>query len=85
MKLSRRALAVAGAVLVLVLAAITAVALAQREPAVRTEILRVPGVPEAGGAPVTLDATLYLPDLAGPLPAVLLAHGFGGSTEIPAE
>ncbi|MGZ4649356.1 MAG: alpha/beta fold hydrolase, partial [Kineosporiaceae bacterium] len=81
MTLSRRALAVVGAVLVLVLAAITVAALAQREPAVRTEILRVPGVPEAGGAPVTLDATLYLPDLAGPLPAVLLAHGFGGSKD----
>src|SRR5206468_12034918 len=29
--------------------------------------------------PVTIDATLYLPDGAGPAPAVLLAHGFGGS------
>ena len=81
MTLSRRALAAVGVVLVLVLAATTAVVLAQREPAVRAEMLRVPGIPEAGGAPVTLDATLYLPDLAGPLPAVLLAHGFGGSKD----
>ena len=28
---------------------------------------------------MTIDATLYLPEAAAPAPAVLLAHGFGGS------
>ncbi len=44
---------------------------------VRTEELRVAGGPGATG-PVDLDATLYLP-AATPAPAVLVAHGFGGS------
>ena len=74
-----------GAVVALVLAATAAAALSRRDPAVRAEVLRVPGVPEPGGPPVTLDATLYVPDLAGPLPAVLLAHGFGGSKDDLAE
>jgi ABC-2 type transport system ATP-binding protein len=46
---------------------------------VREEVLRVTTVPEADGTPVTLDATLYLPDVSTPEPAVILAHGFGGS------
>jgi ABC-2 type transport system ATP-binding protein len=37
----------------------------------------VAGTPEAG-APVALDTTLYLP-ASTPAPAVVLAHGFGGS------
>lgn len=40
--------------------------------------LRVDGTPEADGEPVELDSTLYLPERT-PAPAVLLAHGFGGS------
>ncbi len=43
--------------------------------------LRVNSGPD-GTAPVTLDTTLYLPDRAGSehrVPAVLLAHGFGGT------
>jgi ABC-2 type transport system ATP-binding protein len=38
----------------------------------------VAGVPEPGGAPVQLDTSLYLPQRT-PAPAVLLAHGMGGS------
>ena len=38
----------------------------------------VAGTPEAGGAPVQLDTTVFYP-AATPAPAVLLAHGFGGS------
>ncbi|GFJ90965.1 hypothetical protein Prum_046070 [Phytohabitans rumicis] len=35
-----------------------------------------------GDEPVDLDTTLYLPtDRGGPVPAVLLAHGFGGTKE----
>ncbi|MFL6115687.1 MAG: alpha/beta hydrolase family protein, partial [Catenulispora sp.] len=50
-------------------------------PPVRTEELRVAVASEADGAPVTLDATLYLPDSGSPAPAVVLAHGFGGSKQ----
>ncbi|MBT0567188.1 alpha/beta fold hydrolase [Williamsia sp. CHRR-6] len=39
--------------------------------------MRIDGVPEAG-LPVTLDADLFLPR-STPAPAVILAHGFGGS------
>jgi ABC-2 type transport system ATP-binding protein len=48
----------------------------------RTETLRITGTPDPDGSPVTLDATLYLPAGASasrPVPAVVLAHGFGGS------
>ncbi|WP_432560204.1 alpha/beta fold hydrolase [Granulicoccus sp. GXG6511] len=45
----------------------------------RTETLRVPVAAEADGTPVELDATWHLPDDPGPYPAVILAHGFGGS------
>ncbi len=90
MRLSRRALAVTGAAVALVLTGGTALAVSRQEPAVRTEVLKVAGVPEPGidGVPepasnaelsVTLDATLYLPEGSAPAPAVLLAHGFGGS------
>ena len=41
--------------------------------------LSVPGTPEADGAPVTLDATLLTTDPAVPRPAVVLAHGLGGT------
>ncbi len=71
-------------VLVLALLAAGGVALAAtgggaRASVVRTEERRIevrggPGV----AAPVSLDTTLYLP-AATPAPAVLVAHGFGGS------
>ena len=41
--------------------------------------LRIPVGAEADGSAVTLDADLYLPQSHAPAPAVLLAHGFGGS------
>ena len=56
-------------------------ALGQDPPKVREEVLSVAGVPEPNGAPVRLDATLYLPQSSTPLPAVVLAHGFGGSKD----
>ena len=40
----------------------------------------VAGAPE-DGRPVQLDTTLYLPDSSAPAPAVLLAHGFGGTKD----
>jgi ABC-2 type transport system ATP-binding protein len=46
---------------------------------VREQVLQVPVGAEPDGRAVTLDATVYLPAGAGRHPAVLLAHGFGGS------
>jgi ABC-2 type transport system ATP-binding protein len=49
---------------------------------VRTEVARVPS--GSGADAVTLDTTLYVPATATaghPAPAVVLAHGFGGSKE----
>ena len=46
---------------------------------VREEALRVPVKAEPDGSTVTLDATVVAPTSTGRHPAVLLAHGFGGS------
>ncbi|MCX6462340.1 MAG: alpha/beta fold hydrolase, partial [Pseudonocardiales bacterium] len=64
----RRALLAAGAALLLLL--LTAPAAAAQEPRVSEQVVDVPGA--------ALDTTLYLPATT-PAPAVLLAHGFGGS------
>ena len=45
---------------------------------IETELM-VPGTPEADGKPVKLDATILTTDPATPRPAIVLAHGFGGS------
>ncbi|MCV2489676.1 alpha/beta fold hydrolase [Geodermatophilus sp. YIM 151500] len=50
---------------------------------VRTEEALVPS--GAGAAAVELDTTLYLPAGGDPAPAVVLAHGFGGSKDSMAE
>ncbi len=50
------------------------------EESFKRQNLQVSGTPEADGDPVELDATLYLPQQT-PAPAVLLAHGFGGSKQ----
>jgi ABC-2 type transport system ATP-binding protein len=50
------------------------------ERVIETE-LRMPGTPEPDGEPVTLDVTILTTDPATPKPAVVLAHGFGGSKE----
>lgn len=42
-------------------------------------VLQVPGAPESDGAPVTLDASLWTTEPGVPRPAVVLAHGFGGT------
>ena len=41
--------------------------------------LMVPGTPEADGKPVKLDATILTTDPAAQRPAIVLAHGFGGT------
>ena len=78
-------LRVAAAVLT-VLAVLAAVvggysALADGPPQVRERVVSILGTPEPDGRPVRLDATLYLPAGSAPEPAVVLAHGFGGSKD----
>ncbi len=46
---------------------------------VQVRQVTVAGVPEPDGTPVRLDASFYLPPGSATAPAVLLAHGFGGS------
>jgi ABC-2 type transport system ATP-binding protein len=77
---------VAAAAVVVVVLAVGAfvAAVATSAPAVATRSFFVAGVPEAG-TPVGLDATVYYPAKT-PAPAVLLAHGFGGSkTDLDSE
>lgn len=66
-----------GVVLALV-AAVSAIAAVRHDAPIATVSQRIAGVPEPGVGPVALDTTLYLP-ASTPAPAVLLAHGFGGS------
>ncbi len=42
-------------------------------------VLKVRGTPESDGNPVTLDASLFTTKPGVPQPAILLAHGFGGT------
>ncbi len=72
-----RKLVVAIAALLLAAAAVTITVLVTAAPGIRTQAEFVTGTPEAG-RPVRLDTTLYLPQKT-PAPAVLLAHGLGGS------
>lgn len=51
------------------------------DPAVTTTDQFVDVGAESDGTPVRLDTRLYVPRVAGPHPAVLLAHGFGGSKD----
>ena len=78
-----RPLRVLGVVLVvLVLGAGTLGAAPTPGSAVRSEDLRIDVVDgPAADQPQTLDATLWLPAATGPAPAVLVAHGFGGSKD----
>jgi ABC-2 type transport system ATP-binding protein len=81
-RLTRRR-AVAGSVVLAVLAALALWAAWPQPPSYRTEErwITVPGGPGEDEA-IALDSTLYLPTAASaahPVPAVLLAHGFGGS------
>ena len=45
---------------------------------IETELM-VSGTPEADGRPVKLDTTILTTDPAAPRPAIVLAHGFGGT------
>jgi len=61
------------------LAAVVTVAAWPAQAAYTTVDARVPGA--STDDPATLDTRLYLPKEDGRHPAVLLAHGFGGSKE----
>ena len=76
-----RVLAVLAAVLVLAVAVTVGLAIANRPVPLTVRNLRIAVTDgPAGNQHVSLDATLYLPPApAGPAPAVLVAHGFGGS------
>jgi ABC-2 type transport system ATP-binding protein len=75
----------AGAVVLLLAAIVTWAAWPEGLP-VRTEdrLVTVLSGPR-GDQPVTLDTTLYLPKAGSPVPAVLVAHGFGGSKDDVAD
>ena len=49
-----------------------------QDQVIETELM-VPGTPEADGKPVKLDATILTTEPATPRPAIVLAHGFGGT------
>ncbi len=74
----------AAILLLVVVAAIVLVAVPRggSASAIRTEnvTVTVPGGPGVPGT-VSIDGTLYLPQATGKLPAVLMAHGFGGSKQ----
>jgi ABC-2 type transport system ATP-binding protein len=75
---TRRGLALVLAVIVVLAAAVVAIAV-NSAANIRTVSRFVAGTPE-GSTPVRLDTTLYLPEHT-PAPAVLLAHGFGGTKD----
>ena len=82
LRLTRRRLITAGVVLIVLLAVVGWAAWPTPPPYSTTEqMLTVRSGPD-GTEPVALDSTLYLPREAGPdhpVPAILLAHGFGGT------
>lgn len=75
----RRLLAIAGAVVLVLVAGLIAVAVSGNDAPIRGQARLVAGTPE-GDARVMLDTTLYLPRTT-PAPAVLLAQGFSGSKD----
>ncbi|WP_433344956.1 alpha/beta fold hydrolase [Micromonospora sp. CA-111912] len=82
---TRRRRIVAGSVAAVLVAAVAVWATRSDEAGFRTEsaLVTVRSGP-TGGEPVDLDTTFYLPDDASAgrkVPAVLLAHGFGGTKE----
>jgi ABC-2 type transport system ATP-binding protein len=89
LRVTRRRVVAVLVVLALVLlagaaAAIGAARSGQAQPRIQEFRLSVPGGPGQPG-PVSLDATIYLPAVT-PAPAVLVAHGFGGSkTSVDAD
>ncbi|WP_067509036.1 alpha/beta fold hydrolase [Actinoplanes sp. TFC3] len=79
---TRRRVIAGGAVLVLVAALVTWAALPERHSWTATDQMVSVLSGPSGTEPVALDTRFYLPeDHDGKVPAVLLAHGFGGTKE----
>ncbi|BEP15001.1 CocE/NonD family hydrolase [Acidothermaceae bacterium B102] len=78
----RTTVALASAAVIVAVAAIGTTAIASSDPAVVQTVAMVKVGNDADGTPVSLDTTLFVPkNLKGTAPAVLLAHGFGGSKD----
>ncbi len=75
---SRRSWLILTAVVLAVIVLAGGLAVLTRSPAIRTSSQFVLGTPEPDAKVVRLDTELYLP-ASTPAPAILLAHGFGGS------
>ena len=74
----RGARAAASGLIVALLCVIVPVPTYAQEQVIETA-LRVRGTPEPDGKPVELDATILTADPGRPHPAIVLAHGFGGT------
>jgi ABC-2 type transport system ATP-binding protein len=85
MGLMRRTRAVAATLLAGLLLSGPPVPAYADEPALTETVLTVAGTPEPDGAPVELDVTLRTADPGTPRPAVVLAHGFGGTKDDSAD
>src|SRR6185437_14390781 len=84
MKLRRRprgrVLAVLAAVLIMAVAVTVGLAIANRPVPLTVRNLRIAVTDgPAGNQHVSLDATFYTPPGSGRVPAILVAHGFGGT------
>jgi len=88
LRLTRRRLISAGVVLVIILAVVGWAAWPSPPPYSSTDqMVTVRSGPD-GDEPIALDTTLYLPNTASaenPVPAILLAHGFGGTKRSVAD
>ncbi|MFI5932554.1 alpha/beta fold hydrolase [Actinoplanes sp. NPDC051494] len=81
-RVSRRRAVAGGVVLVLVAALVTWAALPERHSWNATDEMITVNSGPSGTEPVSLDTRFYLPrDTDGKVPAVLLAHGFGGTKD----
>ncbi|HEX6871498.1 MAG TPA: alpha/beta fold hydrolase, partial [Micromonosporaceae bacterium] len=81
-RLTRRRLLIGAVLLVLVAGLVGWAAWPEQKPFTSTEQLLTVRSGPTGDEPVNLDTTLYLPrsaSAADPVPAILLAHGFGGT------
>ncbi len=78
---SRRRVLVVLVVAVLLIGAVGSFAALTAQPTVRKLALTVPVGAGADGKPVALDTTLFFPPAGERAPAVVLAHGFGGSKD----
>ncbi|SDJ35504.1 ABC-2 type transport system ATP-binding protein [Frankineae bacterium MT45] len=78
-----RGWSIAGALTLCVLLVAGVIFVVTAPAAIRTRSAMLPATPEASGpaagVPVKLDTTLYFPNTSSPAPAILLAHGLGGT------